>query len=331
MNDYLYGSARVRAMEGSLIGRVRLDSLFEAKNVKEIWERLQEYGIEPLMDETTGSILREETLLRVLRAAYQTVSEMFPENAALDLWRYPYDCNNVKAVIKCAARGIAPDSMLFDFGTVDVERIKQMVQVGNFEGLPTAMKDAAVEVSETYAKTKNPQTIDLLLDRACYADMLSLARASKIDFAVDLVQKKIDMTNLLTTVRILRFANGEIARLLLEEALIEGGTLPIDEIKDWFLQGEDAVWKALYQTEYNGLASEIAQTNRSLTAVERCLDNAWMRQIKTVKFIPYGAEVLIAFLLAWEYEVRNLRILLSGREVGIPTETIRERIRDSYV
>ena len=331
MNDYLYAGARVRAMEGALIGRARMEILLEAKTVQEIWNRLREYGVEPLTDRETGAILREETLLSLLQNAYKTVSEMLPSEAALQLWRYPYDCNNVKAAIKCAARGISPDSMLFDFGTVETARIKEMVQANTFEALPAAMQKAAQEVRELYAKTKNPQTVDLMMDCACYADMLSSARASRVSFAVDLVQRKIDTTNLLTAVRILRFANGEIARLLLEDALIEGGSLSTSDLREWFLQGEEAIWKGLYQTAYSGVASELARTDRSLTAIECSLDNAWMRQIKTVKFIPYGAEVIIAYLLAWEYEVRNLRILLSGREVGLPTKTIRERMRDSYV
>ena len=40
---------------------------------------------------------------------------------------------------------------------------------------------------------------------------------------------------------------------------------------------------------------------------------------------------MVAFLAAHEYEVKNLRILLSGKEAGIAVATIRERIRDSYV
>ena len=55
------------------------------------------------------------------------------------------------------------------------------------------------------------------------------------------------------------------------------------------------------------------------------------KQATKNKFVPSGLEVMIAFLAAHEYEVKNLRILLSGKEAGIPVATIRERIRDSYV
>jgi V/A-type H+-transporting ATPase subunit C len=56
-----------------------------------------------------------------------------------------------------------------------------------------------------------------------------------------------------------------------------------------------------------------------------------MALVKETKFIPLGLEVMVAFLAAHEYEVKNLRILLAGKEAGIPTQTIRERIRESYV
>ena len=61
------------------------------------------------------------------------------------------------------------------------------------------------------------------------------------------------------------------------------------------------------------------------------MDSFWMRRIQGVKFVPYGPEVLIAYLLAQEYEVRNLRICIAGKRERLSVEMIRERMRDSYV
>ena len=57
MADYMYGSARVRTLEASLIGRERIESLLDAKSTAEMWSRLQEYGVEPVRD-AGGFILR---------------------------------------------------------------------------------------------------------------------------------------------------------------------------------------------------------------------------------------------------------------------------------
>ena len=330
MADYMYGSARVRTLEASLIGRERIESLLDAKSTAEMWSRLQEYGVEPVRD-AGGFILREETLLEILRRSYREILEIFPDDAMLELWRYPYDCNNLKAAIKAFERKIDPRSMMFDFGVFDAEHVIRMVETRNFEALPRAMRMAAEEGISAYAKTKNPQQIDLLLDRACFADMLCAAQKSGNEFAIRLVRRQIDLTNLLICVRILRMQSGEAGKLLLCDAWIDGGFLPYETLQEWFLAGEEMLWDRLYYTEYSKLASAVASSDRSLTAVERCCDNYRMEEIRSAKYVPYGAEVIIAFLLAHEYEVRNLRIVLAGKEAGIAPATLRERIRDSYV
>jgi V/A-type H+-transporting ATPase subunit C len=91
------------------------------------------------------------------------------------------------------------------------------------------------------------------------------------------------------------------------------------------------LWAKLRSTDYLTLSERVEQSDGSLTAVERIADNFWMDMIRETKFIPVGLEVMVSFLLAHEYEVKNLRIVLAGKEAGIASETIRERIRDSYV
>ena len=329
MADYLYGSARIRSLESSLIGRERIEVLLGTKDFAALTEKLREFGVEWKRDPETGTILCEETLLSRLREAYRETQTLCEDDSALRLWLYPYDCNNLKVAIKCFSRGIDPVSMMFDFGTVSAEETVKMVQTGDFSPLPTAMREAAEEATAEYAKTRNPQMIDLILDRACYRDMLMAVQGR--DFALKLVQKKIDLTNLMMCVRILRMKSGEAGKMLLSEALLAGGTLTHEQLLDWFLGGEEFLWERMSYSSYDRLARTVRESDGSLTAVERNVDDAWMQEIKTALYIPYGTEVLIAYLLARETEVRNLRILLAGKEAELPAQIIRERIRESYV
>ena len=329
MNDYLYDSARVRSLEKALIGREGIEQLLGARDVGELILRLNEMGVASVTD-ADGHFLREEMLLQILRNAYGELHEAIAENAELALWLYPYDCNNVKAAIKGFFRKIDPRSMMFDFGTVGIDAVIRMVEEATFTTLPSAMREAAVQAMATYAKQRDPQRIDLLLDRACYADMLAAAKNSP--FAFDVVTMKIDMTNLLTLVRILRMRSGEAGRMLLCDALIEGGTLSAQSLLFLYDEGEEAVWQTLSRNErYERLAQSINATACSLTDVERCIDNFLMDRVREAKWIASGAEVLIGFLLAHEYDVKNLRILFASKQAGLPVQTIRERIRESYV
>jgi V/A-type H+-transporting ATPase subunit C len=97
--------------------------------------------------------------------------------------------------------------MLFDFGTVPAKQIVRMVAEKDFQALSPRMQAAAEEAIDAYAKTKNPQAIDLIIDRACYAEMSDAANASDNAFVRRLVQTKIDLLNVTIAVRVLRMSD----------------------------------------------------------------------------------------------------------------------------
>lgn len=331
MADYLFGSANLRALENAIIGSDRIKRILETQTLEDAYAALAEYGVRLVTDAENGSVRREETLLNLLRDAYGRVYELAPDSKALQLWLYPYDCNNLKAAIKCAARGIDPDSMYFDFGSVPAERFTEAVRAGQFDFLPTSMQKAASEAIESFTKTRNPQVVDLILDRACYADMLCAAQTAENDYVLRLVRAKIDLTNLNIAIRILRMNSGEAGKALLRDALLFGGEIDVEKLVSLFEKGENTLLSELRFTAYAPIAEQMLYGDATLTVLERACDDFWMEMVKETKFIPMGLEVMVSFLLAHEYEVRNLRIVLSGKEAGLSVSTIRERIRASYV
>ena len=56
-----------------------------------------------------------------------------------------------------------------------------------------------------------------------------------------------------------------------------------------------------------------------------------MAQAARARRVPFGVEVVIGFVAAREAELSNVRIIMTGRMAGIPADTIRERLRESYV
>lgn len=333
MSDYIYSSARVRALESSFLSTEALTRLAESGDLRAAYAMLEEYGVSLKKDEESGTALREKTLSARLASVYREIEELTEgENGqAFSLWQYPYDCNNIKAAIKCFFRKISCREMLFDIGTVSMDVIEQMPKTHDFSALPEQMCRAAEEAMAQYAKTKNPQEIDFLLDRACYADMLEAAEKSGVEFAISLVRSKIDLINLVTCIRVMRMNRGEAGKTLLMDFLLDGGSLDHAFFVSSYELGERALWERLSYTDYKTFAEEISPREPRLTDVERIADRVWMAKIREARLVPYGAEVLIGFLLGVEAEVRNLRVILAGKEAGLPVETVMERIRDGYV
>ena len=330
--NFLYSSARVRALENSVISNERLERMIEAKSSSEIIASLPEYGFDIVYDRAVGEkhILVEQTLLSVLKNAYIDIANMCGEITVADFLRYPYDCNNIKAIIKCQSREVDPTDMLFDIGTVPAERLVEYIREKDYSALPAKMAEALPVAIEAFASSSNPQQVDLILDRACFCDMLEFAKNTGVDYIVELVRTRIDLLNIITCIRISRMKLHFAAEPLIREAYLEGGVLDIDFFVSGLQHNLKALFEALGYTPYAEL-TKYADENSPFFTIEVAADNLWLDRAKKAKSVTFGAPVLIGYLAALEYEVKNLRIILAGKDAGLDAQTIKERMRASYV
>ena len=333
--EYTYASARIRALENRMVGRERIDILVEARSADEVMDRLAEYGLTPpdteaLSEMNPSGAAREAMLLSALEAAYREAETATPSPAVFRYLRYPYDCNNIKAAIKCAIRGISAAELLFDFGTVSADRVEALLREGNYADFPKKMAAAIPVAREAFDKTGDPRRIDTILDRACYEDMLDAVAATGETTLQSWLNARIDLTNILITLRILRMNMGAIGADFLAESLLPGGTLGGNFFAHAYEAGEDALWSGLYRTPY-GTLSRVEGEPRPLSVLERAADDLYMEQVRKDVKIPFGAPVVAGYLLGWETAVKNIRIILAAKDAGLSPAVIRERIRLSYV
>ena len=332
--DYLYASTRIRALENKMIGKERINRLIEAKSSEEVMNLLGESsGIkEDISNENRSKAeVREAVLSSLLEGAIQEVEISSPDPHVIDFLRYPYDICNIKSIIKCSFRQIPSEPLLMGGGTVPKDILLQRMKKKEYEEFPKAWQEAIEEAVDGYAKTRDPQGIDRVLDRACYEEMLLAAKETGTRFATDWVRTKIDLTNTLMTVRVMRMKNRFVGQVLLKESLISGGSIEERLFLNAYESGEDALWDELKKTNLSSFAFQVEAMNQSLSVLEKCADNFRMAMARDIVYIPYGAEVLMGYIIGHETEIQNLRILLAGKDAGIGSELIRERMRDSYV
>ena len=331
--DYLYASARVRALEGKIAGADALGRMTDARSPMEVMGMLPDYGFELIYRDGggKGALLREETLATALIAGYNEVSELAGDAKIAAFLQYPYDCNNIKAVIKCRSRGISPEGMLIGFSSVPAQKVPELLRDEDYTPFPRHMREAIPEAIRAFAESGNPQKVDLILDRACYADMLEQSESGGCAFAAELVRSKIDLTNFLICLRLCRMNLQSAGLPLLKEALIPGGTLPAERFCEAYEGGEEKLAEMFSRDpKYSSLAA-LAGSNTALSVAEKRVDNFWLAQAKRARYVSFGAEALIGYLVALEYEVKNIRMILAGKDAGLPREVIRERLRDCYV
>ncbi len=329
--DYMYSSARLRALETKMLGREGCERLLMAGSADEMIEQLAEFGYRPSKkQESAGRVDRDATLLSALSDAFADVAEMLPQPHIVRVFQYKYDCNNIKAALKARARGIDPRGMILPLGTLDPGVVTQAVEAGDFSALPEHMAKAAGEAADAYLKTKNPQKIDIILDRACFADMLDAAKASGVPFVIRYVKVKIDLTNILMCIRLWRMNAGDTGRALFEDSIIDGGELEREFLLGLYDRGESRLAEALAATAYSSFAAAIP-AGAPISHIEREADRFIMNMVREVRWLPFGAEIAAAYLIAHEYGPMNVRIIMAGKEAGLAESAIRERMREMYV
>ena len=319
--EYAYVCAKIRAMENRLPTMARLERLIDASGA-EVGFLLKELGL----DVSCGI---DEALDLKLSSELTELLECVPSESVVKLFLYQYDCNNLKTLIKSKRRGVSHVGMLFPCGSVSEESAVSAFESGDFSAYPQSLSAAASEAASAFASTGNPQTVDVLLDRACYLDMLEAAKPHGRVY--EWIKMKVDAINSLICLRLIRMG-GVAAEELLDDMLLYGGDIPLESFKRSLKLGERELAAALKGSALAPVGEELERNERiSLGEAEKSFDDLYMSVVKRAKFLPFGAEIVAAYMIALEYAFKNLRIILAGKEASLDGEVIRGMLRENYV
>ena len=245
---------------------------------------------------TDGAFDIEATLEGLVDTAFTEVAKSIPDAKLFDFMRYEFDANNLKAAIKAKVGGVTADGMLFACGT------EEAVESGNFAAFPKHMAAAAPKALEAYAATRDPQRIDLAVDRAAFADMLDAAAADKT--LTEAVKLRIDAINVQSAVRMLDA--GKAAGL--SAVLLEGGNLPVKT----FTVTDRAALAAALDEKDTEVAVLLADADASLAEIGRATEKL-LGEKTGAQFVPFGLAKIYAYLSAVLAEAKNLRIIFALR------------------
>ena len=323
--DYLYISSLLRAREPRMLSRDKAERMLDAPNFEDAAKMLTDSGYE---DMSQMSVKQIETALSDRRAAvFHELETLVPNTAALDLFRLKYDYHNAKVLVKSEAMHRNDASLLSSSGRVATETVQKRFQEDRLRDLPGELGSAAEEARNLLARSANPQLSDFLLDKAYFREMNALADELDSDFARGYVALLGDSTNLRSAVRILRMGK-DIGYL--QEALVAGGSVSEERLTQGISgEGLASVFAGTALTKAAQLGAE-AVSGGTLTAFELACDNAVADYLSNAKLCSFGEESVIAYLAGTENELTAVRMILTGRLAGVPSDTIRERLRDLY-
>lgn len=329
-DSYIFCDALIRASERTFLSETKLLRAAEAKDFSASMAVLDEYGygdgrtLENPRD-FAGLLADEE------KRAADLVFSAVPDKEELEMFRYPKDYHNAKAALKAEFLGLDPMKYMSEGGRFEPAAMAAMIRERNFIFFSSEMKEAVDRAAEVFGKGGDPQEIDIILDKACYKEMLKAAENTGDGFLIGYVRLLVDILNIITFVRLRSIKK---PWTFFQKVFLEGGSVP----ENMFIAG--------YEESYHQLSEKFAPygfreifekgaakagEDGTYSLLEKMCDNKRIDYIKDAKFVSFGIAPCAAFLIAKESEVKNLRMILSGKIAGTPKEVIVERLRKTYV
>lgn len=271
-------------------------------------------------------ILQEE-----LKRTFALVKQISPQPHLIDLMGLKYDLHNLKVLFKAKYLGKSGDDILFPVGTIPLDKLKAMMAGDDFQDLPPSLRMAAEQVAEEFVISRDPQVIDLLLDRAYYDTLITMARKERIDILEGLFVREVDLTNIKTFLRVKRMGRN---RDFFKKAFLPHGNITVDFFLGLLDEPLEILAERLAMSDYATVVSEGVrewQEKGTITRLEKLSDDFITAYLQQGKARPFGLEPLIGYLHAKDIEIRNIRMIMVGKINGLPIEAIRERLRDVYL
>jgi V/A-type H+-transporting ATPase subunit C len=322
---YGYATGRIRVLETRMFSRQRLERLIEAEEREEQLRIIAETDYGAYISDLTREEI-ETGLDQYLLNLYKFLSEITAEPDIINFFRLRHDFHNLRVILK--AEFGKSDEGLVNLGLLDTETTKEAVSTRNWSLLPDLYRAAVENALRGYEETKDPQIIDIEIDKGLYSELTRISWRLKNSWLKRLVATMIDLANLKTVIRASKLGRGID---FLKVAIIFGGLV------------EEVLWLALYNQSVESYLLWLARYNYSLviekaryedsinlTKLERAIDEYLLERIAEAKYVAVGLEPIFSYIQAKELENKALRIVLLGKVGNISTDKIRERLRLVY-
>jgi V/A-type H+-transporting ATPase subunit C len=321
-SEYICLSAILRAKEAKLLSRARLEQMLAEPTFADACRLAETAGYENMIGMTVQQV---NAALAAHRAReFEELQALIPDERVMDFYRMRYSYHNAKVLVKSGGDAQANAALFSDAARYGVDELLEAYAAEEQDpgALSPAFAQAIREAKQVLARTNNPQLADFVLDRAYFAETLDEAERIGKPFLQEFIRNRIDRANLGSALRTLDRGNRDA---LLRAALIEGGHVGPEEILR-AAESREEIIKLFSATIFLDAAAA-----PDMTGFEKAAENALHDFLCDGNYITYGPEVVVEYLAALENEILSLRIILTGKLMGIGADTLRERLRESYV
>ena len=326
MTDWGFVSGLLRSYENKLITYPTMVKWCEAPN-REAFLRLVKDSFYGALFTDTNLFQYDKLFESHLNALYVEIRELIPESVLLDIRRSLYDLNNLKILYKAKlASRQAQWDILSEEGLFTPETLFSIVEEKKYFLLPEAYAKALTRLDEEMKRSDNAQAVDFILDNGWNDDRMNRLKG-KYESVRKFYSIVIDLENIKNVLRAKRMG---LERNVFALILLSGGTIAREQFMEMsgagFAELIDWCGKTVYGSDIaDGLQEALSK--KRFTLLEKQSDETMMRAMKRFSYVSRGPETLEGYLIRKQMELKNLKILFSGKLNEMEAEEIKGRLR----
>ena len=326
---FIRASITTRVYEKNLLTSENLKRIIDTDNLEEALSSLNDTKYGELIQKIDRPEDYEKVLSQMLLDSYKAMIKISPDENLVHYLEEKYNFHNLKVLVKELIQDADYSLIYIDIGKIDLVKIKRNLKedlIDNDKYLSYAQK-----ALDLYKENKDPQDIDLSLDKDFYEKLLEDSENLDYESLINFTKERIDLTNLKTLLRIK--GQGQSVDLL-EKALIDGGNIDKNLFRDSLNVDKNSYSNLFFKEKsYPQVKKSMEESdlNKSMQKLEKVIDNHLMDFAKESKKVSYGPEVIMGYLISREMEIKNLRIILTAKLNSLSREFMEERMRDLYV
>ena len=315
--EYAFAVARVRANEPALLTGDDIELLISAGDTQSALRILSDRG----WDEPDG---KNDIFSRQARKAWEMIEQSVPDAELLEAMIIGNDYFNVKAAIKAVFSDIDPEGYMTYPCLCSTKDIITAVTENDFALLPDYLADCADRAYHSVSGGESGQSAEMILDKACLEKRLESASKAQCP----LLEKIVRLSAVLADIKIAkRCAHTGKKQETAFGSICECPGLDTEALIKAAYAGEE-IGEIIKEAGFPEIAP-FADGDFSVLEME--CDNLVTNMIKSAKYDAFGPDPVVAYYYAKLAEIKNVRIILSAKASGVPTETIKQRVREVYV
>jgi V/A-type H+-transporting ATPase subunit C len=340
LGDYPYTYVRTLYLLSELIKKDDYHKLMKM-SLPEITKYLEESAykeeIDKLAVKYSGVALLENAFYQNTRRMFEKLKFISSDKVRSVIQGYSKrsDTYNLKTIIRGRFTNIPEQEiidLLLPIGTLNMEHLARLIKKDSIKSILAdsgLLNESSIDtVYKEFEKTNNLFEIENLLDKSYYSFLLSFSKRIKLRGKKfrEFLHSEIYINNILN---ILRLKKANTKKNDIMKYLIFTGNKKDDSLLNFImsLDSTDEIFKVIQKRD-RGLQREFTNINTdSLIELELALKRFHLKKILLFQNkYPLSIDIVFAYLLGKEMEIRNLSLIVKGKQLGMNEKFIEEQL-----